>query len=62
MRATVGEIHIVLWNISGAVLHLKRGERIGQLLIFPVITPAVCEVKVLDETARGSKGFGSSGK
>jgi len=57
-----GEIHIVLWNISGTPVHLKKGERIGQLLIFPVITPQVIEVDSLDETARGSKGFGSSGK
>ena len=57
-----GEIHIVLWNISGELQHLKRGERIGQLLIFPVVTPAVVEVTELNQTARGAKGFGSSGK
>jgi dUTP pyrophosphatase len=57
-----GEIHIVLWNISGAVFELKRGERLAQLLLIPVATPAVQEVTSLDETARGAKGFGSSGK
>jgi dUTP pyrophosphatase len=57
-----GEIHIVLWNISGASVQLKRGERIAQLLILPVATPAVSEVSTLDETSRGTKGFGSSGK
>ncbi|MEK6579106.1 MAG: dUTP diphosphatase [Bdellovibrionota bacterium] len=57
-----GEIHIVLWNIGAEPTHLKRGERIAQLLIFPVATPAVNEVSTLDETARGAKGFGSSGK
>lgn len=58
-----GEIHIVLWNISGAAIHLKRGERIAQLLILPIATPAPVEVKKFDgETARGEKGFGSSGK
>jgi len=57
-----GEIHIVLWNISGEPIQLKRGERIAQLLILPVATPAVVEVNTLDETQRGLKGFGSSGK
>ncbi len=57
-----GEIHIVLWNISNGPIQLKRGERIAQLMILPVATPAVLEVDTLDETARGLKGFGSSGK
>ncbi|MDR3606325.1 MAG: dUTP diphosphatase [Oligoflexia bacterium] len=57
-----GEIHIVLWNISGGPIQLKRGERIAQLMILPIVTPAVLEVQELDETARGLKGFGSSGK
>lgn len=57
-----GEIHIVMWNIGSEPTHIKRGERIAQLLIFPVATPAVNEVSTLDDTARGAKGFGSSGK
>jgi dUTP pyrophosphatase len=57
-----GEIHIVLWNISSEPIQLKRGERIAQLLIIPIATPAVVEVTTLDETQRGNKGFGSTGK
>jgi dUTP pyrophosphatase len=58
-----GEIHIVLWNISQEPLQLKKGERIAQLLILPVATPAVQEVAAFtEETLRGAKGFGSSGK
>lgn len=57
-----GEIHIVLWNISSEPIQLKRGERIAQLLIIPIATPAVVEVSSLDETQRGNKGFGSTGK
>src|SRR6185437_10967306 len=57
-----GEIHIVLWNISRDVFELKRGERLAQLMIIPIATPAVEEVSSLEETARGAKGFGSSGK
>lgn len=57
-----GEIHIVLWNISREKIEIKKGERIAQMLIIPIATPAIKEVNVLSETARGSKGFGSSGR
>lgn len=57
-----GEIHIVLWNISKEIFELRQGERLAQLLLIPIATPAVEEVQSLDETQRGSKGFGSSGK
>jgi dUTP pyrophosphatase len=57
-----GEIMICLWNISGEPIQLKRGERIAQLLILPIATPAVVEVAKLDETKRGTGGFGSTGK
>jgi dUTP pyrophosphatase len=57
-----GEIHIVMWNVSKEVFELKKNERLAQLLIIPIATPAVVEVQTLDETARGAKGFGSSGR
>ena len=57
-----GEIHIVLWNISRELFELKRGERLAQLLVIPIATPVIEEVSSLEETARGVKGFGSSGK
>lgn len=57
-----GEVHIVLWNLSTEEIRLGKGERIAQMMIVPVATPAVREVAELDSTARGAKGFGSSGK
>jgi dUTP pyrophosphatase len=57
-----GEIQVILWNISSEPIQLKRGERIAQLLILPIATPAVVEVAKLDETKRGANGFGSTGK
>lgn len=57
-----GEIHIVLWNISREKIEIKKGERIAQMLIIPIATPSIREVSTLDQTARGAKGFGSSGK
>jgi dUTP pyrophosphatase len=57
-----GEIHIVMWNVSKEVFELKKGERLAQLMVIPIATPAVVEVDLLDDTARGAKGFGSSGR
>ncbi len=57
-----GEVHIVLWNLSREAVQLKSGERIAQLLILPIATPAVKEVQSLDETQRGKNGFGSTGR
>lgn len=57
-----GEIGVVLWNISGKPQLIARGERIAQLLIIPVATPAVRETADLGDTARGTGGFGSTGR
>lgn len=57
-----GEIMVVLWNLTGEEIKLNRGERIAQLLLIPIVTPAVVDAASLSETARGAKGFGSSGK
>jgi len=57
-----GEIQIVLWNIGSDEVRVQRGERIAQMLILPIATPAVKEVGELDQTTRGSGGFGSLGK
>jgi dUTP pyrophosphatase len=57
-----GEVHIVLWNLSAESVHLKPGERIAQLLLLPVITLRIVQVAELSATARGTKGFGSTGR
>lgn len=57
-----GEILIVLWNLSSQAVLLKRGERIAQMLILPIVTPAVQEVTQLTDTKRGVGGFGSTGR
>jgi dUTP pyrophosphatase len=58
-----GQIHVTLSCSGDAVL--KRGERVAQLIIVPIETPAVECVKSIDDlgaTERGSDGFGSTGK
>jgi dUTP pyrophosphatase len=56
-----GECCVVMLNLSGEHGCVRRGQKIAQLLIMPVATPAVVETYSLGESARGVKGFGSSG-
>jgi len=57
-----GEIGVILWNLSDQEQVVAKGDRLAQLLIAPIAVPQVREVESLDETARGSGGFGSTGK
>jgi len=56
-----GEVHVSLVNHGLDVAEFRPGDRIGQLVVVPVIVDAV-EVDKLDDTERGSGGFGSSGR
>lgn len=57
-----GEIRVVLLNHSKQVQTIAPGERIAQMIITPVITPAYVEAEELSDTSRGTGGFGSTGK
>ena len=57
-----GEVKVILINLGQEAFTVNRGERIAQLVIAPVTQAAVSIVEVLDETARGSGGFGSTGR
>lgn len=56
-----GEVLVVLANFGDAPFSVSRGARIAQLVIAPVLRPALREVAALDPTSRGSGGFGSTG-
>ncbi len=56
-----GEVKVILINLGAEDFVIRRGDRIAQLLISPVIQAAWAEVESLDETVRGSGGFGSTG-
>lgn len=56
-----GEIQILLVNFGTELFQVTRGLRIAQLLITPVFHAQLIEVKKLDDTRRGAKGFGSTG-
>ena len=56
-----GEIRVNLVNHGQAPYVVTQGQRIAQLVIQPIITPAVEEVDELPNTQRGTNGHGSSG-
>ncbi len=56
-----GEVHVPLINHSKTEFTVTRGMRIAQMLILPVPEVELIEVDQLDETARGSGGFGHTG-
>ncbi len=57
-----GEITVVLLNHSSQPQVIENGERIAQLIVTPVLTPAFAETQELSSTDRGVGGFGSTGK
>ena len=57
-----GEIKIALINHSEKDFVIKRGERIAQLIIAPISRAVWHEVETLDQTDRGSGGFGHTGR
>lgn len=57
-----GEIHIGLMNLSNTHFKFEQGHKVGQLLIQKVEHVDFKEAEELSETARGEKGFGSTGK
>ncbi len=56
-----GEIKVILMNHGAEAFVIRRGDRIAQLVIAPVIQATWLETDDLDKTARGAGGFGSTG-
>jgi dUTP pyrophosphatase len=57
-----GEINVLLINHGDAPFPIRRGERIAQMVIAPVVQAELVPVTSLSSTARGSGGFGSTGR
>jgi dUTP pyrophosphatase len=57
-----GEIKVPLINHGAEDFVINRGDRIAQMVIAAVIKAQLLEVSTLDETPRGTGGFGSSGR
>ena len=56
-----GEIKVGLTNLSRTPYTISPGDRIAQLAVVPVVRVTPVPVRDLDETERGSGGFGSTG-
>lgn len=57
-----GEVQVILWNAGSAPFEIKRGDRIAQLVIAPVLEARFLEVAELEATDRGAGGFGHTGR
>jgi len=57
-----GEIGVILVNFGTNPFQIKRGARIAQMIVARAERIALVESEELDMTARGSKGFGSTGR
>lgn len=56
-----GEVRVLLINHGDAPFEVKNGDRIAQLVFAQTIQAKFSEVDVLDDTDRGTGGFGSTG-
>ena len=56
-----GELKVILINLGAEDFIIRRGERIAQMVVAPVVQAQWQLVDSLDETARGAGGFGSTG-
>lgn len=58
----VGSIRVKLFNLGSAIYRIEKGQKIAQLVLEKVITPELELADSLEDTDRGSGGFGSTGK
>jgi dUTP pyrophosphatase len=56
-----GEIQVLLINLGETAVTVERGMRVAQMVIAPVARAEILGVAFLDQTTRGSGGFGSTG-
>ena len=56
-----GPLGVIMMNAGDAPFHVTHGARIAQLVVAPVVQAAFDLVRALDDTARGTGGFGSTG-
>ena len=57
-----GSIAVKLYNHSCETYRVVRGDKISQLVILPIVKPILNLVEALEETERGTGGFGSTGR
>ncbi len=57
-----GEVKVILANLGSEPFVITRGDRIAQLVPAAVQRATLSEIDSLDDTARGTGGFGSTGR
>jgi len=57
-----GELKVIIWNLGKKDFIIKKGDRIAQLVIVPVVRADFVVMDELGETNRASGGFGHTGK
>jgi dUTP pyrophosphatase len=57
-----GELRLILINFGTETVQFSQGDRIGQLVICPIVRAELRVVDGLDSTERGEGGFGSTGR
>jgi dUTP pyrophosphatase len=57
-----GELGVLLFNTSTSDYKIRKGERIAQIVIAPVVQAVFEDVEELSITDRGAGGFGSTGR
>ena len=56
-----GEVKVILANLGEDDFMINKGDRVAQIVLAPVNIAAMVEVDAIDDTARGTGGFGSTG-
>lgn len=56
-----GEVKVLLVNLGEEPFVVRRGDRIAQLVVAPVVRAQFVKAEILPSTARGEGGFGSTG-
>lgn len=56
-----GEVQVLLINLGREPFRVERGMRIAQLVVAPVLQAKIVDTREIDETSRGTGGFGSTG-
>jgi dUTP pyrophosphatase len=56
-----GELKVILVNLGEKDFKIEKGFRVAQMVLCPVIRAKLKEVDTLEETERGTSGFGSTG-
>ena len=56
-----GELKVILINLGTKNFIIDNGDRIAQMIVCPIVKAKIKEVKILENTRRGSGGFGSTG-